>query len=150
MSDAGHHNPLSDHLDQTVLADKLISVLRETVFSSSLRVSPRRVAEIGKQFASVFFDYYDHSDDLTVLAYGQQLANEGLGPRSVLQAAGALQRMCTERSNPLNGLPFVASVFNSNLLEGYIVAREKRLLEDQERTRRAQLATLGHQQRAAD
>ena len=150
MSEVGSPSPLSDHLDQAMLADALSTVLRETVFSSSLRVSPRRVAEIGKQFTLVFFDYYDHADDPAVQAYGQHLANEGLGPRSVLQTAGALQRICTERSNPLKGLPFVASAFNSNLLEGFIVAREKRLLEDQERTRKAELAIFRQQQAEAD
>ena len=150
MSEAGSPSPLSDHLDQAMLADELSTVLRETVFSSSLRVSPRRVAEIGKQFALVFFDYYDHADDPAAQAYGQQLANEGLGPRSVLRAVAALQRICTERSNPLKDLPFVASTFSCNLLDGYIAAREKRLLEDQERSRKAELAVLGRQQRAAD
>lgn len=149
MSELGYHSLVSDHLDQAMLADELTTVLRETVFSSNLRVTPRRIAEIGKQFASEFFDYYDHADDPTVRAYGQQLADNGLGPRSVLQVAGALQRVCTERSNPLRDLPFVASTFICNLLEGYIFAREKRLLEDQERTRRAELATVGHQQTAA-
>ena len=149
MSEAGSHSPLSDHLDPAMLADELTTVLRETVFSSNLRVSPRRNAEIGKQFASVFFNYYDHADDPTIRTYGQQLADNGVGPRSVVQVAGALQRICTERSNPLRDLPFVASTFSCNLLEGYILAREKRLVEDQERTRRAELATFGHQQTAA-
>lgn len=150
MSEAGSHNPLSDHLDQAMLADELSTVLRETVFSSSLCVSPRRVAEIGKQFALVFFEYYDHADDPATQAYGQQLANEGLGPRSVLRAVAALQRVCTERSNPLKDLPFVASTFSCNLLDGYIAAREKRLLEDQERSRKAELAVMGRQQSAPD
>ncbi len=154
MSETGSDPPSPNHLDflmiKAALADELSTVLRETVFLSGLRVSPRRVAEIGKQFASVFFEYYGHTNGLAAQAYGQQLANEGLGPRSILQATETLQRICIDRSNSLVDLPFVASGFSSNLLQGYIAARETRLLEDQERSRRAQLAVLGRQQRAAD
>ena len=149
MSEADSRMLSKSDLDPAVLANELSAVLRETVFSSGLRVSPRRIAEIGKQLTSVFFDYYDHVDDQAAHAYGQQLANEGLGPRSVLRATAVLQRICIERAYPLKDLPFVASTFSCNLLEGYIAAREKRLLEDQERTRRAELVTLEYQQTAA-
>ena len=154
MSEAESHTASPNHLDflviKSVLADELSTVLRETVFSSGLRVSPRRITEIGKQFASEFLEYYAHKDGLSAQAYGEQLANEGLGPRSILQATEALQRICIERSSPRMDLPFVACGFNSSLLLGYFSAREKRLLEDQERSRKAQLAVLGRQLGTAD
>ncbi|MEA3337971.1 MAG: hypothetical protein U9R25_18940 [Chloroflexota bacterium] len=113
------------------------------MFSSGLRVSPRRVKQIGEEMAADFFRYYDQRDQDSVRQYGVSLAGEGLGPRSMLVMVEALGQMCREASNPVVELPDVAGKYSMALLESYIASREENLLREQELTHRAHLRALG-------
>ena len=137
-------NTLAEHLDFAGLATEVARALRATLFSSRLNVAPRRVNELASQMAQQFFAFYDSRDQAAALEYGKTLAREGIGARSALEMTEAVRRTARQRSNPLVELPEIAGAFCNALLEGYMDAQAKILLEVQERTHRAYLAALQH------
>lgn len=128
--------PVSIVLDEGHLATELSQVLRQTLFSSGLRVSPRRVNQIGQEMAVAFFKFLEVEDEEAARTHGQHLAVEGLGHRAILTTTEALRRTCRESGNPA-ALPSVAGRYVNALLEGYMSSRETSLLQEQERTWRA-------------
>lgn len=139
-------NPLRLHLDSALLGATMAQALRNTLFSSGLSVSPRRVDQIGSEIASAFFSFYPEKDTNLVSVLGNRLSREGLGPRSILSMTESLRKVCREHANTLVELMDVAGEFSNALLEGYMAGREETLLEIQERTYRAHLAALARQQ----
>jgi hypothetical protein len=127
---------LSSHLDQDELANALQKALRQTLFSSRLRISPRRVKEIGQEVAADFLRFLETKDEEATRAYGQHLVAEGLGHRSILMMTEALRQVCRAHSNP-SPMASVAGEYVVLLLEGYMAQREEHLLEEQARTQRA-------------
>ena len=123
-------------LDKGRLTVELGQTLRQTLFSSGLRVSPRRVNQIGQEEAAAFFKFLETEDEEAVCARGQRLAAEGLGHRSILAMTETLRRVCRESADPA-AAPTVAGRYVNVLLEGYMAGREAFLLQEQERTRRA-------------
>ena len=136
-------------LDRQIVVVQIQKALRDTLFTSSQRVTPRRMNEIGQQFADAFLGFLDDRRFELADVYGHQLAVEGLSPRSVLAMTEALRRTCWEHSNPSQDLSRGVSEFSNVLLEGYIAGRETALLEVQERTHRAYLAALEREQDGA-
>ncbi len=128
--------PVSVALDEGHLATELSQALRQTLFSSGLRVSPRRVNQIGQEMAAGFRQFLGAEDEEAARTYGQRLAVEGLGHRAILTTTETLRRTCRESDNPA-ALPSVAGRYVNALLEGYMAGREASLLQEQERTRRA-------------
>lgn len=132
----------SGHLDPETVAREIAQELRETIFASGLRVSPRRVKQIAQELAADFFSYIDAPNGEMEKASGRRLAQDGLGHRSILQATEAIRRTCRERSYPSVQLPEVAGRYVGLILEGYMAGREELLLQVQERTHRAFLRAL--------
>jgi hypothetical protein len=122
--------------DEAHLATALRQALRQTVFSSGLRISPRRVDQIGQDVAATFLEFLEAEDGGAARAYGEHLATEGLGHRSILTMTEALRQACWEDANPA-GLPGVAGRYVNALLEGYMASREASLVQEQARTVRA-------------
>jgi hypothetical protein len=123
-------------LDEAHLATELGQALRRTLFSSGLRVSPRRVGQISQEVAAAFLEFLEAEDEEAARAYGEHLATEGLGHRSILTMTEALRQACREDANPA-GLPGVAGRYVNALLEGYMARREASLVQEQARTVRA-------------
>ena len=125
-------------LDETCLAAELKQALQATIFTSSLRIAPRRVYQISQEFAAAFRQFLDEQKHAEVAyAYGQRLAKEGIGHGAILALIDVLHRVCWESADATaDGLP--ASVQYCNpLLAGYMAGREADLLREQERTRLA-------------
>ncbi len=127
---------VSAALDEGHLATELRQTLRQTLFSSGLRVSPRRVNQIGQEVAATFIKFLEREDEETARTHGQRLAVEGLGHRSILMMTESLRRVCRESVAPAAAPP-VAGRYVNALLEGYMAGRETSLLQEQERTQRA-------------
>ena len=142
--DAGR--PLSAHLDQMSLATELRQTLRQTLFSSGLRVSPRRVNQVGQGMAAAFLQFLEAEDEEAARAYGRHLAAEGLGHRAILTTTETLRRACWESVDPA-ALPSVAGRYVNVLLEVYVAGREASLLQQQEHVRRALQRTQEQQDR---
>lgn len=132
---------LSAHPDQERLTTELRQTLRQTLFSSRLRISPRRMNQVGQEVATGFFKLLETEDEEAARAYGRDLALEGLGHRSILAMTEALRRVCREGVNPggetLLVLLEAAGRYVNALLEGYMTGREEDILKEQERTREA-------------
>lgn len=139
-------NSSTNLLNQDLLVADLQSSLRETVFSSGLSVSPRRINQIGQTIATTFVGFCEETSTADSHALGKKLALEGLGPRSVLAATETLRRVCFGGPDGSGKLTGFASEFVILLLEGYMHGREEQLLEVQERTHRAHLAALTRMQ----
>jgi len=124
-------------LGESYLASQLSQILAKTVFSGRLRITPRRVQQVAQEVAVSFTHFVGDVEQGGVQTYGQQLAQEGLGPRSVLALAETLRRVCLDGGNPGGELFPAAERYTFALLEGYMTGREAYLLEEQERARRA-------------
>lgn len=133
---------LREHLDQSRVTSILQKALRQTIFSSGLRVSPRQLNRICNELSREFFQFWIKKTYEEPIAYGSKLAREGLGVKSVLALTEALREISWQESNPVAELPYVTSSFCNSLLEGYITGREELLLDVQERTHRAYLSAM--------
>lgn len=125
-------------LNQERLESELKRALQATIFSSNLRISPRRVHHIAMEVAATFCQFLTQQGvDTPAYAYGQRLANEGIGHRTILALIEVLHRTSWEHADAgCADLP--ASVqCSSHLLAGYMAGREAYLLQEQERTRLA-------------
>jgi hypothetical protein len=136
MNAKGAVQSLCTHPNEADLATELGQALRQTLFSSGLRIAPRRVDQIGQEVAAAFLRFLETEDEEAAHAYGEHLAAEGLGHRSILTMTEVLRWTCRESNNPA-ALPVVAGRYINALLEGYMAGREASLLEEQARTVRA-------------
>lgn len=130
------HKQQSISLQQETLAATLAQALRREAFSNRMLIAPRQLDQIGEKVAVDFLGFLEAEDVKTVQAYGQQLALEGLGHRSLLLMIEALRQACWENTN-ITELLSVSGRYANALLEGYMTGREEDLLREQERTRRA-------------
>jgi hypothetical protein len=136
MNAKGVMQSLCTYPDDAHLTTELRQALRRTLFSSGLRISPRRVNQIGQEIAAAFLKFLETEDEEAARTYGERLAAEGLGHRSILTMAEALRQVCRESANPEARRP-VAGRYVNALLEGYMVGREASVLQEQARTMRA-------------
>ena len=131
------------------LADALKARLREAVFENRYSLHPRRLAELGTENAGIFLNFLEAPDRTDALAYGQKLAREGIGEKTMLLVASDIQRFCrTELGSDielLNPALDAVDAFSSRLLDGFMKAREAQILTDQEQLRRALSAALQSQ-----
>jgi hypothetical protein len=125
-------------LNQERLEIELKRALQSTIFSSNLRVSPRRVNQIALEIAATFRQFLEErGSDAPTFEYGQRLASEGVGHRTMLALVEVLHRASWAQAD-VGGEDLPASVqCSSQLLAGYMAGREAYLLQEQERTRMA-------------
>jgi hypothetical protein len=143
MQDIGQ--PSVAHLNEAQLTNELRRALRQTLFSSGRRISPRRMNQVGQDMAAAFLKFLVTEDEETAHTYGQYLAREGLGHRAVLSMTEALRRSCRENGNGAD-LPSAAGLYVNSLLEGYMTRREAYLLQEQARTQHAFLRAREQQE----
>ena len=131
------------------LANSLNSCLRKSAFENRFSLHPRRLAVLGAEQARAFLDSLDAPDRAEAFAYGQKLAREGIGEKTILLVASDIQRFCrTELGSDialLNPALDAADAFSSKLLDGFMKAREAQILMDQEQLRRALSTALQSQ-----
>ena len=125
-------------LDQGRLENELKRALQSTIFHSNLRISPRRVHQIALDIARMFGRFLEEQASAeTIHAYGEHLAGEGVGHRTILALVEVLHRASWKQADGRDiDLP-VSVQCSSQLLAGYMVGREAYLLQVQERTRLA-------------
>ncbi len=125
------------NLDREHLATELKQVLQDTIFASQLTISPRRMGQVAQEVTGSFLQFLEQEDEPATRAYGQRLAREGLGHRSILVLCETLRRLSQQDSCPGNQLLLVSGRYVFSLLEGYMAGREAYLLQEQERTHQA-------------
>jgi len=127
------------------LSAALDSLLLETAFDNRYVLHPRRLRTIGGELADALVGFYDAPDPAAASAYGEALAREGLGEKTVLQVASQFRRFCARL---LGGSPAAlqnAELFTTALLEGFLGARVTQVITDQEQLRKALSAALASQ-----
>lgn len=134
---------LSAHLDESRVTSELQGALRETIFSSGLNISPRRLNEIARAIARSFFEYFSKADDAKIANLGLRLAEDGLAPKSVVAVTDRLRHISASVSNPVEPLARLTTTFCAVLLVEYMEQRERVILREAERTHRAYLAAIG-------
>lgn len=133
-------------IDVAHLINGTRQALHATIFTSTLRVSPRRVNQIAQEVAATFEQFLKEEDSVVVRLHGQRLAQEGFSHQTVLALVHALHQACWASDDPAVKLIPVSGQYMTPLLEGYMAAREAHLLQEQERTRQAlDRARLGNQ-----
>lgn len=134
---------LTDLHDESRVSSELQGALRETVFSSGLNISPRRLNEIARVITRTFFEYLSKVDDAEIANLGLRLAEDGLAPKSVVAVTNRLRYVTESVSNPVEPLSRQTTSFCTVLLVGYMEQRERIILREAERTHRAYLAAIG-------
>jgi hypothetical protein len=124
-------------LNEARLGKELEQALQATLFSCTGRITPRRVKQIAQEMAEAFLRFTQQEEPAATRAYGQQLAQEGIGHRAALSLSEALRQACWQSANPGGKLMPVSGRYVAALLEGYMSEREALLLQEQERTREA-------------
>jgi hypothetical protein len=138
--DTGEHSTSagSASLDENHLVSELKQALQATIFTSSLRIAPRRVHQIAQEIAAAFrrfLEAQEHAD--IAYTYGQTLAGEGISHQAILALIDALHRICWESAHRSTSGSPVSVRYGNPLLAGYMAEREASLLREQERTRLA-------------
>ena len=125
-------------LDRERLEIELKRALQTTIFNSNLRISPRRMNQIALDIAKAFGQFLEEQASAeTIYAYGQHLASEGVGHRTILALIEVLHRASWEQADSRGADLPVSVRCSSQLLAGYMDGRETYLLQEQERTRLA-------------
>lgn len=132
----------SSHLDESTLTAELQTALRETVFSSGLTISPKRLNGIAKDLARSFYVYVADNNYPAVVQFGQSLAVDGLAPRSVVSVTDKLRVSTANASDSMEMPSGIATDFCAALLIGFMEGREQIILREAERTHRAYLAAM--------
>jgi PAS domain S-box-containing protein len=144
-------NPLSGLLrqKQDELAAILVSELRKGAFDNHYTLHPRRFAEIGAEFAERFLCFLDSPSPGDALAYGQEVAREGIAEKTVVKLVAALHRFCADcrRDGGEVSPVFLDAMYSFApwLLQGFMEARQAQILSDQEQLRRALSTALQSQ-----
>ena len=127
------------------LTGALDLLLRATAFDNPYSLHPRRLAEIGSQLVDRLLHFLETRDSAAALAFGGQVAKDGLGERTVLKLTALARTRC--RHELAAGPPETAATggdvldaveaFTTSLLEGFVGAWKAEILSDQERLRKA-------------
>ncbi len=129
-------------LNEASLVAELEQALQTTLFSCSGRITPRRVKQIAQEMAEGFLRFAQQEDPAAARAYGQQLAQEGLGHRAILALSEAARRVCGDGAKPSERLMPMSGRYVATLLEGYMAEREAFVLQEQQLTVQALQRTL--------
>ena len=123
-------------IDSERLACDLKQALQATMFTSTLRISPRHIQRIAQDVATTVEQFVAGSSDASKLqTYGQNLVAEGLGRQSMLALVQVINLTLWESAEPALRQIAIAGSLTHPLLDGYIAGREAHLLREQERTR---------------
>ncbi len=131
---AAHRETLASHLSRA---------LWETAFHNYSTITPRRLNEMGQEEADGFLEFLRTGDEAAARERGRNLAQAGLGHKSILALAEAIRQACLEAGNPdgemLRALLQAVGRYTGALLEGYMAGREEHVLREQQRTYEALL-----------
>jgi len=131
------------------LAARLTAQLRETVFENRYFLNPRRFPELGTELASLFLGLFSGDATADPLARGRQLANDGVGEKTILGLVSTFRRFAREglgaRSAEAAPELAAADALTDLVVHGYMKGREEMLLKDQEQLRRALSTALDSQ-----
>jgi hypothetical protein len=114
--------------------DHVRNALTENAFTNGKLLRPRQLSAIARAQVEAFLHYTRASDDEGTRQKGKELADQGLGHRSILMMAEALRKA---GNNGLGSDEKAVSGYVAALLEGYMVGREQDLLQQQSRTLQA-------------
>jgi PAS domain S-box-containing protein len=132
------------------LAAVLLSELRNNVFDNSYTLHPRRLATLGTEIAEKFIHFIESGDRDEAFAYGENLAREGMAERTIVLLGCTLHRFWPDQAGSQTESWTLwleaADSFVSPLLNGYMSARERQILSDQEQLRRALSTALRSQE----
>jgi hypothetical protein len=122
-------------VDETALVTALEQALQATLFTSTLRIAPRRIRQIAQQKGATFCRFLQQpGDTATIYAQGQHLATEGIGHRAILSMVAVIYRHTWSACDTMVD---TLALYSGALLEGYMTEREAHVLREQERTRLA-------------
>jgi hypothetical protein len=125
-------------LDETRLVAELKQALQATIFDSRLRIAPRRMHQIVQEVAAAFRLFVEQQENVdAAYAFGQRLADEGIGHRTILALIDVLHNACWESADATASRSPTSIRYSNPLLAGYMARREAYLLQEQERTRLA-------------
>ena len=123
-------------IDSDRLAEELKRALQGTMFTSTLRISPRHLQRMAQELAATVERFVTGSIGAGEMqAYGHHLVSEGLGRQSLLALVQVINRTLWDSGDSALQQIAIAGSLTHPLLDGYIAGREAHLLREQERTR---------------
>jgi PAS domain S-box-containing protein len=134
------------------LTRRLDTCLRQTAFENRYFLHPRRLPALGKELTDFFLSFFDKDSAADPSFRGRQLANEGVGEKTILSLVSTFKSFCREvldgqAVDPAEAARALGACDQASdlLVFGYMKGREELLLKDQEQLRRALSAALDSQ-----
>lgn len=123
---------------------------RSMAFENRYTLHPRRLKELGSEEVKSFSNFLQSQDASAVLKHGELRAQEGLGERPLLSLGDLLRgfffgSMKDIESGILQTAIKAVDLYMANYLYGFMTARERQTLKDQEQLRIALSTALDRQ-----
>jgi len=129
--------------DRADLVNRFRKNLQETLFTNRAEMRPREIGNIAAQAADMLLSASSHPE--LGLEHGAKLCQMGLSEQTVLGMGQATRRFVLAAfDNDLIAQAFeVIDAYENAIIRGYIQAREKLILAEQERIRGAMQVAIG-------
>lgn len=134
-------------IDVTLLAERVEAnkaelvrryeqVLRENLFTNHIQLRPRDMERIAELEAEALISFLRNSY-ISAREHGMELCQAGLGSRSVFEMLQAQRLFFMANLHEDGGAQNITSLYRMRILEGFMAAREKVILSEQENIRTA-------------
>jgi PAS domain S-box-containing protein len=131
--------------DRADLVDRYQQTLREQIFTNRSQLRPIMLGQIAAEEADALLDYLGHPARDLALARGTKLCETGLSEQSVLSLGETSRQFFLTKTRNEAIVPALQAIdtYHHAVIQGFMVSREKVILNEQERTRSALQRTLG-------
>jgi PAS domain S-box-containing protein len=130
--------------DHAGLVDLYQKTLRERIFSNRYELRPTMLGGIAEEEANALHAYLDQPASDRALERGTKLCEVGLSEQSVLALGDATRQFFLSQISNDTIVPAIQVIdaYHHAVIQGFMVSREKVILNEQERTRSALQRTL--------
>lgn len=132
---------LAQHVeaDQSALVDCCRQVLRENLFTNRAEIRPSILGRIAVEEVAALLEFLRASSPSLGMERGGQLCQLGLSAESVLCLSQAMRQFFITHLESSLVAPAVnlLDAYQNSVIRGFIQGREKMILSEQERIRRA-------------
>jgi signal transduction histidine kinase len=126
------------------LVARLQEILGDTLFSNRSFIRPADVRRIAAASAQAFFAFLENQNTAAVRSGGVEQAQKGLGEQAVLRMGAAMRQFFSAHAQEelLECGLALTDAYTQSFMEGFIDARERVILDEQERIRAALQSAL--------
>ena len=131
---------------ESELKESLKQLFMAKAFLNEYTVHPSQFPRFIEEKTACFMTYLATSQAQPAYLYGQNMARAGLGEDTVISIGNLLRQFCLKNEKLFSGISITSLIkaidfYFLRFLTGFIREKEKRILEEQEKMRKALEAT---------